>query len=113
GILSSDRFQAPDEQQYAWLARQLTVATSRVVIVVAHMPAYDPHPAANSQFTDRWEAMMYESLLARYQSAHPSRHVMLLFGHARGYAEQVLTPDGATSARGIPNFTVADAGAPP
>src|SRR5260221_10645935 len=82
-------------------------------MVITHMPAYDPHPAANSQFTDRWEAQMYERLLQRYQQAHPHVHVVLLFGHARGYAEQLLLPDGSTDRQGLPNFTIAAAGAPP
>jgi hypothetical protein len=39
--------------------------------------------------------------------------VILLFGHARGVAEQVLDPDGTADPAGLPNFTVADAGAVP
>jgi hypothetical protein len=38
--------------------------------------------------------------------------VILLFGHARGFTEQVLDPLGNPSPGGLPNFTVADAGVP-
>ena len=77
------------------------------------MPPYDPHPIANSQFADRYEAQMYETLLARYQDTHPGTHVILLDGHARGFAEQILDPLGNPAPGGLPNFTVADAGLPP
>jgi len=38
---------------------------------------------------------------------------VMLFGHARGWAEDVRLPDGTESPTGIPNFVVADLGAPP
>ena len=112
GLLSSDPYQVPMEEQYQWLASQLSASTSKVVFLVTHMPAYDPHAVMNSQFADRWEAQMYETLAAAYQASHPQTHVVLLFGHARGVAEQLLTPTGEQSADGLPNFTVADAGVP-
>jgi len=112
GLLPSDPYQVPMEEQYAWLASQLSASTSKVVFLVTHMPAYDPHAVMNSQFADRWEAQMYETLAATYQASHPGTHVILLFGHARGVSEQLLTPTGQQSADGLPNFTVADAGVP-
>jgi hypothetical protein len=112
GLAASDPYQVPAESQYPWLVSQLSASTSKVIFVVTHMPAYDPHPIANSQFGDRWEAQMYETLLADYQATHPRKHVILLFGHARGFAEQVLGPLGNPSPGGLPNFTVADAGVP-
>ncbi|HEX4724366.1 MAG TPA: phosphodiester glycosidase family protein [Pseudonocardiaceae bacterium] len=115
GLLSSDQFGVPVEAQYPWLVAQLSAATSPAVVVVTHMPAYDPHPVADSQFTDRWEARMYVRLIQRYQQTHPGRHVIMLYGHARGFAEQVLDPLGQpTDAAhgGIPQLTVADLGMP-
>jgi hypothetical protein len=118
GILASDPFQVPGEgqSQYAWLAQQLSANTQKVAIVVTHMPAFDPHPRADSQFTDRWEAQMYERLVQRYQQTHPDKHVLTLYGHARGFAENVRAADGTdttSAAGGIPNFVVADIGSPP
>ncbi|MFF4706339.1 Ig-like domain-containing protein [Streptomyces sp. NPDC001288] len=34
----------------------MTDTTAKDVLAITHMPAYDPHPAANSQFTDRLPA---------------------------------------------------------
>ncbi|MFE7747484.1 phosphodiester glycosidase family protein [Streptomyces sp. NPDC057428] len=114
-LQSSDPFQDPEGTQYPWLVQQLTDTTAKDVLVVTHMPAYDPHPAANSQFTDRWEARMYLRLVQRYQQTHPKQHVIMMYGHARGFAEQILDPEGhATTAEkgGIPQFTFADLGMP-
>jgi hypothetical protein len=115
GILSSDPFSVPAEAQYPWLVTQLTNATAPAVVVVTHMPPYDPHPVADSQFTDRWEARMYVRLIQRYQQTHPNHHVIMLDGHARGFAEQILDPTGQptdTAHGGIPQLTVADLGMP-
>jgi exopolysaccharide biosynthesis protein len=115
GLLSSDPFGVPADAQYPWLVDRLTAATTRDVVVVTHMPAYDPHPVANSRFTDRWEARMYVRLIQRYQQTHPGRHVLMLYGHARGFADQVLDPLGRpTDAAhgGVPQLTVADLGVP-
>jgi hypothetical protein len=114
-LQSSDPFQDPSGAQYPWLAQQLTDTTAKDVLVITHMPAYDPHPAANSQFTDRWEARMYLRLVQRYQQTHPKQHVIMLYGHARGFAEQILDPEGqtvTTAEGGIPQFTFADLGMP-
>jgi hypothetical protein len=113
GLLASDPYQVPDEEQYAWLVSQLSASTSKVIFVVTHASPYDPHPIANSQFTDRYEAQMYEQLLANYQASHPWAHVILLNGQARGVAEQVINPLGSPDPRGLPNFDVADAGVTP
>jgi len=112
GLLSSDPYQVPMEEQYQWLVSQLTASTSKDIVLVTHMPAYDPHAVMNSQFADRYEAQMYETLAATYQATHPQAHVILLFGHARGLAEQLLDPLGNQDPNGLPNFTVADAGVP-
>ncbi|MEU1620688.1 phosphodiester glycosidase family protein [Streptomyces sp. NPDC005722] len=114
-LQSSDPFQNPEGVQYPWLVQQLTEATAKDVLVITHMPAYDPHPAANSQFTDRWEARMYLRLVQRYQETHPKQHVVMMYGHARGFAEQILDPEGrsvSTEDGGIPQFTFADLGMP-
>ncbi|MFD0136505.1 phosphodiester glycosidase family protein [Streptomyces sp. NPDC127159] len=114
-LQSSDPFQNPEGVQYPWLVQQLTDATAKDVLVITHMPAYDPHPAANSQFTDRWEARMYLRLVQRYQETHPKQHVIMMYGHARGFAEQILNPEGqsvSTEDGGIPQFTFADLGMP-
>lgn len=114
-LQSSDSFQVPAQAQYPWLVQQLTDAAAPVVFVTTHMPAYDPHPVANSQFSDRWEARMYVRLVQRYQQTHPGKHVAMLYGHARGFADQVIDPLGnpATPARGgIPQLTIADLGMP-
>jgi exopolysaccharide biosynthesis protein len=113
GLLASDDFQVPMEEQYTWLVSQLSASTAKDIILLTHMPAYDPHPVANSQFSDRYEAQMYEQIAETYQRTHPDRHVILLFGHARGVAEQILDPDGTSDPNGLPNFTVADAGVAP
>lgn len=115
GITASDPYQSMDtiESQYLWLAQQLSQNTQKVAIVTTHVPAYDPHPRADSQFSDRFEAEMYERLVQRYQQTHPGVHVMMLFGHARGWAEDVRLPDGTESPDGVPNFVVADLGATP
>jgi hypothetical protein len=112
GLIASDPYQVPMEEQYTWLVSQLNASTSKDVILLTHMPAYDPHPIANSQFSDRYEAQMYEQLAQDFQRTHPRQHVILLFGHARGLAEQILNPDGSPDPNGVPNFTVADAGVP-
>ncbi|WP_344659726.1 phosphodiester glycosidase family protein [Catenulispora subtropica] len=115
GITASDPYQNvdTDQSQYLWLAQQLTQNTQKVAIVTTHVPAYDPHPRADSQFSDRFEARMYERLVQRYQKTHPGVHVLMLFGHARGWAEDVRLPDGTESPDGVPNFVVADLGATP
>ncbi|BBB02156.1 hypothetical protein RVR_9898 [Actinacidiphila reveromycinica] len=115
GITASDAFQVSDVggSQYQWLARQLTENTRKVAVVVTHTPAYDPHPRADSQFTDRWEARMYEALVQRYQRTHPGVHVLMMFGHARGFSEDLREPDGTDAPGGVPNFVVADLGTPP
>jgi hypothetical protein len=114
-LQSSDPFQNPLGDQYPWLIQQLTASTGKDVLVVTHMPAYDPHAAANSQFTDRWEAQMYLRLVQKYQESHRDKHVIMLYGHARGFSEQILNPQGenvSTSEGGIPQLTFADLGMP-
>ncbi|MGW4882805.1 phosphodiester glycosidase family protein [Streptomyces sp. NPDC004262] len=114
-LQSSDPFQDPEGAQYPWLVQQLTDTTAKDVLVITHMPAYDPHPAANSQFTDRWEARMYLRLVQRFQQTHPKQHVIMMYGHARGFAEQILDPEGhptTVEKGGIPQFTFADLGMP-
>lgn len=112
GLTESDPDQVPGDEQWKWLVQQLTANTSPDVIVTTHMPAYDPHPAANSEFADRWEAQMYLQLSENYQRTHPQAHVLDLYGHARGFAEQILNPEGQPVApgQGIPQLTVADLG---
>jgi exopolysaccharide biosynthesis protein len=114
GITSSDPFQVPTGAQYPWLVSQLDAATTPVVIVAVHMPADDPFPAKNSQFTDRWEAQQYLQLVQNYQDAHPKTHVIMVYGHARGYSEQILGPQGdpVDASAGIPQFVFGDLGMP-
>jgi exopolysaccharide biosynthesis protein len=112
GLLASDPYQVPDEEQYAWLVQQLSASTSKDIFVVTHASPYDPHPIANSQFTDRYEAQMYEQLIDNYRNTHPGTHVVLLNSQSRGVAEQVLDPDGTLDPNGLPNFDTADAGVP-
>jgi len=115
GLLSSDPFNVPAEAQYAWLVSQLSASTAPTVFVVTHMPAYDPHPVADSQFGDRWEARMYVRLVQRYRQTHPDKHVIMLYGHARGFAEQIIDPSGQptdVAHGGVPQLTVADLGMP-
>ncbi len=115
GLLSSNAYQVPAESQYPWLVNELSNTTAPSVVVATHMPAYDPHAVADSQFTDRWEARMYLRLIQRYQQTHPAKHVIMLYGHARGFAEQILDPSGDatdTAHGGIPQLTIADLGMP-
>ena len=113
GLLASDPYQVPDQEQYAWLVSTLSASTSKVIFVVTHASPYDPQAITDSQFTDRYEAQMYEQLLANYQASHPGTHVILLNGQARGFAEQVINPVGEPDPRGLPNFDVSDAGVTP
>ncbi|HEX4206117.1 MAG TPA: Ig-like domain-containing protein, partial [Ktedonobacteraceae bacterium] len=105
-------FQVPNESQYQWLVNQLNANTSPLVFITTHVPAYDPHPVKTSQFADSYEAQMYELLAERYQQTHPNVHVVLLFGHARGFSENLLDQYGNDAAHGLPNFVVADVGVP-
>lgn len=111
-ITGSDAFQTPAEQQYPWLVKELDQATTPVIIVATHMPAYDPFPAKNSQFSDRWEAQQYMTIVQHYRESHPDKHVVMTYGHARGFSEQILNPTGASTIDGIPQFVFADLGMP-
>lgn len=114
-LQSSDPFQDPTGQQYPWLIKQLTNAKTKDVLVTTHMPAYDPHAAKNSQFTDRWEAQMYSRLIQKYQESHKNKHVITLYGHARGFSDQILNPEGqsvSSADGGIPQLVFADLGMP-
>jgi exopolysaccharide biosynthesis protein len=113
GLLASDPYQVPDAEQYQWLVSTLNASSSNVIFIVTHASAYDPHPVGNSQFTDRYEAQMYEQLIANYQASHPRAHVILLNGQARGFAEQVIDPLGQEDVCGLPNFDVSDSGVKP
>jgi len=112
GLTESDPYQVPGQEQWTWLAQELTANTSKLVILATHEPAYDPHAADNSEFSDRWEAQMYVQLAENYQRKHPWAHVLDLYGHARGFAEQILNPEGEAvgPGQGIPQLTVADLG---
>ena len=115
GITESDPFQSPAQGQWPWLVQQLSDTTASSVMVLTHMPAYDPHPIADSQFSDRYEAKEYVRLIQRYQQTHPKQHVVMMYGHARGFAEQILDPDGnptSVAKGGVPQFTFADLGMP-
>ncbi|HUN32766.1 MAG TPA: phosphodiester glycosidase family protein [Trebonia sp.] len=115
GLLASDAYQVPAvTSQYPWLVQQLSDNTSPVVAVATQEPAYDPHSPATTQFTDRWEAQMYLQLIERYQQTHRNVHVVMLNGGARGFAEQILSPQGqvVSPGQGIPQLTVADLGVP-
>jgi exopolysaccharide biosynthesis protein len=112
GLTASDPYQVPAENQYPWLVQQLSQTTAKTVIVVTHEPAYDPHVVQNSQMGDRYEAQMYELLAQEFQASHPGVHLILLFGHARGFSEQLLDQYGNQVPSGIPNFVVADLGVP-
>lgn len=112
GLTASDPYQVPAGDQYPWLVQQLSQTTAKDVIIVAHEPAYDPHTVQNSQMGDRYEAQMYELLAQKFQTSHPGVHVTLLFGHARGFSEQLLDPAGNQVRNGIPNIVVADLGVP-
>lgn len=116
GLLKSDALQSPaGTEQFNWLVSSLTASRSPIQLVDTHMPAYDPHAAADSQFSDRWEAREYVRLLQRYQQTHPRQHVVMIYGHARGFADQMINPDGLpadAASGGIPQLTFADLGMP-
>ena len=112
GVLGSDPYQVPNEPQYQWLAQQLESNTSPTVFIATHVPPYDPHPSKDSQFKDGYEAQMFEELAHHYEQTHPGKHVVLLFGHARGFSERRIDDNGIDVRNGIPNFVVADVGAP-
>lgn len=114
GITSSDPFQTPNETQYPWLVNQLDAANTPVVVLAIHMPADDPFPAKNSQMTDRWEAQQYLQIVQNYRTSHPGVHVLMVYGHARGFSDQVLDVHGnhVSGDAGIPQLTFADLGMP-
>ncbi len=112
GITASDPYQVPARDQYPWIVNQLSTTKTKDVVLVTHVPAYDPHVVKNSQFADRYEAQMYELLAHKFQVSHPGVHLILLFGHARGFADQLLNQYGDQVPNGIPNLTVADVGVP-
>lgn len=112
GLTESDPYQVPAGDQYPWLVQQLSQTTAKDVVIVSHEPAYDPHAVQNSQMDDRYEAQMYELLAEKFQASHPGVHVSLLFGHARGFSEQLLDQYGNQVPGGIPNIVVADLGVP-
>jgi exopolysaccharide biosynthesis protein len=113
-LLASDPYQVPGNPQYPWLVQQLSANRSPVVIVATGDPAYDPHPGGTNQFSDRWEAQMYLQLVQEYQRSHPAAHVVMLYGQASGFAEQILNAQGqtASAAGGVPQLTFADLGTP-
>jgi hypothetical protein len=112
GLTESDPYQVPDDEQWTWLASQLTANTSPLVVLATSEPAYDPDRAGTGEFSDRWEAQMYVQLSLNYQRTHPWAHVADLYADAPGFAEQVLDPEGQEVApgQGIPQLTVADLG---
>ncbi|MFD9004767.1 phosphodiester glycosidase family protein [Streptomyces sp. NPDC059582] len=114
-IAVSDKFQKPAEPQYPWLAQQLEKATTPVVFVGVHMPAYDHAPNKSNQFSNRWEAQQYLQLIQDYRLSHPHQRVVLMYGHSRGFADQLIDPLGneADAKLGIPQFTIADIGTRP
>jgi len=115
GLTESDAYQAPDTEQWTWLAQELSANTSPVVVLATHEPAYNPGGTTNSEFADRWEAQMYVQLAENYQDTHPWAHVVDVYGGARGVAEQILDAQGQPvgPGQGIPQLTVADLGVAP
>lgn len=114
-IVNSDKFQKPAEPQYPWLAKQLDKAKTPVIFVGIHMPAYDHGPNKSNQFSNRWEAQQYLQLIQDYRLAHKDKRVVLMYGHSRGFANQLIDPLGnpADAKLGIPQFTIADIGTRP
>lgn len=117
GLLASDATQHPLSEQYGWLVAQLDAAAAagvQTVVLATNLPAYSPTGDRAGQFADRWEARMYVRLAQRYRATHPGARVLMLAGHARLFAEQVLDPLGNPSpAAGIPQLTLADLGVRP
>lgn len=114
-IPASDPYQDPAEQQYPWFVKQLDAATTPVVIVGIHMPAYDPGDDANdSQFSDRWDANQFLQVIEDYQQTHRHKHVVVVYGHSRGFSDQFIDPQGneGTGKTGIVQLTIADVGMP-
>lgn len=115
GLQKSDPFNVPAGKQFPWLVEQLNNTDAKAILVVTHTPAYDPHEAKDSQFSRRWEAREYVRLVQRYMQTHPDRHVVMVYGHARGFSEQILDPDGKetdVANGGVPQLTFADLGMP-
>ena len=113
-ISGSDANQKPAEAQYPWFAQQLAAAKTPVVFVGVHMPAYDPAPNKSNQFSSRWEAQQFLQIIQNYRQSHPHQRVVVMYGHSRGFADQLLDPQGnpADATTGIPQFTIADIGMP-
>jgi len=114
-IPASDPYQVPAEQQYAWFVQQLNAVKTPVVFVGIHMPAYDPgDDGDDSQFSDRWDANQFLQVIEDYQRTHPHEHVVVVYGHSRGFSDQYLDPEGneGTARTGIVQLTFADVGMP-
>jgi exopolysaccharide biosynthesis protein/uncharacterized protein YjdB len=114
-IVGSDPFQVPAEPQYPWFVQQLDEADTPVVIVGLHWPAYDHAPSRTNQFSSRWEAQQFLQIIQNYRLAHPDKRVIVMYGHSRGFANQLTDPQGnrADATTGIPQFTIADIGTQP
>lgn len=114
-IPASDPYQVPAEQQYPWFVQQLDAVKTPVVFVGIHMPAYDPgDDGDDSQFSDRWDANQFLQVIEDYQRTHPREHVVVVYGHSRGFSDQYLDPEGneGTAGTGIVQLTFADVGMP-
>lgn len=114
-VTGSDPFQVPGEKQYPWFLEQLDDADTPVVIVGIHWPAYDHAPSKTNQFTSRWEAEQFLQIIQNYRDAHEDKRVIVMYGHSRGFANQLTDPQGrpADAETGIPQFTIADIGTQP
>lgn len=114
-IVASDPFQVPAEGQYPWFVQQLDAADTPVVVVGLHWPAYDHAPSKTNQFSSRWEAEQFLQIIQNYRLAHPDKRVVVMYGHSRGFANQLTDPQGnpADATTGIPQFTIADIGTQP
>jgi len=114
GVLASDPFQTPAEEQYAWLVNQLSTETAKVTFGDhAHAGPMTPTTVANSQFADRYEAQEYEALLAA--SANPSPDASDRTVRPRPWLRRAAAQPAGGPDRRRPCRTsrLADAGTPP
>jgi hypothetical protein len=83
-----------------------------------HLVAANPGSTSATNIADmvqRIKGKSFQTPSGQTVAPHPDKHVVLMYGHSRGFADQLIDPQGnpADAKTGIPQFTIADIGMPP